>query len=90
MVQTIFVSNLSPEVDEKEIRELFNQYGEIHSLDLVSHHKTGKSRGICFVEMNPDAANDAIKALNGKEFRGRNLQVRLVEEEDGKDTAQTE
>jgi len=90
MVHTMFVSNLSPEVDEKEIRELFNQYGEVHSMDLVSHHKTGKSRGICLVEMNPDDAHAAIKALNGKEFRGRNLQVRLVEEEDGIDTAQTE
>jgi len=90
MVQTIFVSNLSTEVDEKEIKELFNQYGEVQSIDLVCHRKTRKSRGICFVEMNPDEANKAIKALNGKEFRGRNLQVRLVEEEDGKDTAQTE
>jgi len=90
MVQTIFVSNLSPEVGEKEIQELFNQYGEVHSLDLVSHRKTGESRGICFVKMNPDDADAVIKALNGKAFRGRNLQVRLVEEEDRKDTAQTE
>jgi len=90
MVKTIFVLNLSPEVDEKDIRELFNQYGEVHSMDLVSHHKTGKSRGICFVEMNPDDAHAAIKALNGREFRGRDLHVRFVEEEDGKDTAQTE
>ena len=89
MVKTIFVSNLSPEANEKEIRELFNQYGEVRSIDLVSHHKTGKSRGICFVEMNPDDATAAINALNGREFRGRNLQVRFVEEEDGKDTAQT-
>ena len=68
MVKTIFVSNLSPEVDEEQIRELFIRYGEIYSLNIITHHKTGKSKGICFVEMNPDDADDAIKALDGREF----------------------
>ncbi len=88
MVKTIFVSNLSPEVDEEQIRELFIRYGEVHSLNLITHPKTGKSKGICFVEMNPDDADDAIKALDGRELEGREIYVRLLKEEDGKNTAE--
>ena len=90
MVKTIFVSNLPPDVDEEQIRELFIRYGEVHATNLITHRKTGKSRGICFVEMNPDDADSAIKALDGREFDGRELYVRLMKEEDGKDTLETE
>ncbi len=88
MVKTIFISNLSPEVDEEQIRQLFIRYGEVHSLNLITHHKTGKSKGICFVEMNPDDADTAIKALDGREFEGREIYVRLLKEGDGKDTSE--
>jgi len=88
MIKTIFVSNLSPEVDEEQIRELFKQYGEVKSLNLITHQKTGKSKGICFVEMNPDDADDAIKALDGRELEGREIYVRLLKEEEGKNTAE--
>ena len=88
MVKTIFVSNLSPEVDEEQIRELFIRYGEIYSLNLITQYKTGKSKGICFVEINPDDADDAIKALDGRELEGREIYVRLLKEGDGKDTSE--
>jgi RNA recognition motif-containing protein len=88
MVKTIFVSNLSPEVDEEQIRELFIRYGEVHSVNLLTHRKTGKSRGICFIEMNQDDADAAIQALDGKDLEGRELYVRFMEEEDAKNTVE--
>ena len=84
-MKTIFVSNLPSEIDEEQIRELFIRYGEVHSLNLITHRQTGQSRGICFVEMNQDDADAAIQALDGKDFEGRELHVKYMEE-DAKNT----
>lgn len=71
----IFVGNLSFKTKETEIRELFEQYGEVISVKLINNRETGKPRGFGFVEMNDSDAEAAINSLNGKEFAGRNLQV---------------
>ena len=90
MVKTIFVSSLPSEVDEEQIGELFIRYGVVDAINLITHHKTGQSKGICFVEMNPDEAKAAIRALDGRAFNGRELYVRFMKEEDGKNTVEIE
>ena len=86
-MNTIFVGNLPFSATEEEIRELFAQFGEVQSVNLITHRKTGESRGICFVEMSADDGEKAIKALDGSEFGGRNLHVRFIKDEDVKDTS---
>ena len=72
----IYVSNLSYETTEEELRELFGQYGEITTLNIIKDKFTNRSRGFGFVEMPDNAqAEAAIEATNGKDFGGRNLNV---------------
>ncbi|WP_300362267.1 RNA-binding protein [Hydrogenimonas sp.] len=72
----IYVGNLSYRMDDGELKEVFEQYGEVSSARIISDRETGRSKGFGFVEMPDDnAANEAIEALNGKEVGGRNLRV---------------
>lgn len=72
----IFVGNIGPDVKEKELKELFSEYGEVESAEIVYDKLTGESRKFGFVRM-PDktAANNAINSLNGKDFKGNDLRV---------------
>lgn len=74
----IFVGNLSFEARERDIKKLFQEFGEVATVAIVKRkEKTGpKSRGFGFVDM-PDEqeANTAITTLNGKEFMGRVLDI---------------
>ncbi len=72
----IYVSNLSYDTTEEELRDIFSQYGEITSLNIIKDKFTNRSRGFGFVEMPDQAqAEAAIQAINGKDFGGRNLNV---------------
>lgn len=72
----IYVGNLSYEVDNDTLREAFEEFGEVSSAKVIMDRETGKSRGFGFVEMSDDeSAKDAIKVLDGKELKGRNLKV---------------
>jgi len=72
----IYVGNLSREVTESELREAFAAFGEVTSASVIKDKFTGDSRGFGFVEMpNKDEAEQAIAGLNGKELKGRNLNV---------------
>ena len=75
MVKKIYVGNLSFDASESEIREMFGQYGSVHSVDLITDRDTGRSRGFAFVEMDDDDALAAISALNSTEAGGRTLKV---------------
>lgn len=72
----IYVGNLSRQADERELRELFAQFGEVKSVKIIKDNFSGEARGFAFVEM-PDttAANQAIKTLDSKEFGERRLKV---------------
>ena len=80
MVKTIYVGNLPFNASEDDVRDLFSQYGAIHSVKMITDRETGKPRGFCFVDIDQDAANVAIEALNGKDFQGRNLRVNEARE----------
>jgi RNA recognition motif-containing protein len=80
MAKTIYVGNLSFSTTEDQIRELFAQHGTVHSVRLATDRQTGRPRGFGFVEMDPDAAQAAIEALDGVELGGRNLRVNEAKE----------
>lgn len=80
MAKKIYVGNLPFTASETEIRELFGQYGTVHSLNLITDRETGRPRGFGFVEMDDQEADAAISALDGAEFGGRNLRVNVAQE----------
>jgi len=75
-MKNIFVGNLSFGTTEDAIRSLFEQYGTVERVNLITDRDTGQARGFGFVEMSVNAdADRAIAALNGKELDGRALNV---------------
>ena len=75
-MKKIFVGNLSFNMTEGELRSMFEPYGSVESVLVVTDRNTGRSRGFAFVEMADNAAADqAITALNGKDLGGRTLTV---------------
>ena len=73
--QRIYVGNLPFSATTEEVEELFASYGEVISVALPTDRETGRPRGFGFVEMEDAAANEAIRALDGTDFGGRNLRV---------------
>ena len=72
----IFVGNLDYGATESSIRELFEAYGSVDNVRIMTDRETGRSRGFGFVEMPNEAeANNAMSALNGKTVSGRPLVV---------------
>jgi cold-inducible RNA-binding protein len=75
-VKKIFVGNFSFSMTEAELRSLFQPFGTVDSVSVVTDRDTGRSRGFGFVEMpNDGEAEKAIAALNGKDAGGRALTV---------------
>jgi RNA recognition motif-containing protein len=76
IVKNIYVGNLSFTAKEEEVRSLFEPFGQIEKVQIITNRDTGQSRGFAFVEMPDDAqAEAAINGLNGKEIAGRALSV---------------
>jgi cold-inducible RNA-binding protein len=75
-VKNIFVGNLDFAATEASIRALFEPYGGVDRVSLVTDRDTGRSRGFAFVEMSDAGqADQAINALNGTELDGRALNI---------------
>jgi RNA recognition motif-containing protein len=75
-MKNIFVGNLSFNVVEEDLRELFGRYGQVDRVSLMTERDTGRSRGFAFVEMaNTAEGEKAIAELNGTDFSGRTLNV---------------
>ncbi len=72
----IYVSNLSFNVQDEELRELFTSYGEVTSAKIITDKATGKSRGFGFVEMpDAEAAQKAIAELDNGTIDNRTIKV---------------
>jgi cold-inducible RNA-binding protein len=72
----IYIGNLSYDVTESDLRQAFEPLGQIASINVIMDKYTGRSKGFGFVEMpSADEAQAAIKALNGKELKGRAITV---------------
>ncbi|MBI1956074.1 MAG: RNA-binding protein [Acidobacteria bacterium] len=75
-MKNLFVGNMSFHTTEDELRTLFEPFGEITRIQVMTDRDTGRSRGFAFVEMaSDDEAAKAITALNSKEVDGRALNV---------------
>ncbi len=75
-MKNIFVGNLDFSSTEASVRALFEPYGNVERVNLVTDRDTGRSRGFAFVEMTDAAqADQAIAALNGANLEGRALNV---------------
>jgi RNA recognition motif-containing protein len=72
----IYVSNLSLNVRDEDLKGFFTPYGEVASAKVIKDRTTGESRGFGFVEMGDDAAaKKAIAELNGATVEGQNVKV---------------
>ncbi len=72
----IYVSNLSFNVQDENLREFFTPYGEVTSAKIINDRESGRSRGFGFVEMSDDAASKkAIAELDGATVEGRTIKV---------------
>ena len=75
-MKNVFVGNMSFEATEGGLRSIFEPFGEITRVQLITDRDTGRARGFGFVEMsNDEEAAKAIAALNGTEMNGRALNV---------------
>jgi hypothetical protein len=79
-VESIFVGNLAFKASAGALRELFEEYGEVHAVRLMTDRATRRPRGYGFVEMDARDAKRAIEGLNGTEFYGRELKVNVANE----------
>jgi RNA recognition motif-containing protein len=71
MSKKVYVGNMNYATTENALRDLFTQYGEVASVNIIVDRYTGKAKGFGFVEMNTeDEAHSAIEALNGFRIHG--------------------
>jgi len=79
MATKLFVGNLSWNVTDAQLNELFGQHGEVLSAQVITDRATGRSKGFGFVEFNTqEQADAAIAALSGQQFDGRPLTVNVA------------
>ncbi len=77
----IFVARLDYGVTQEELKNAFEQYGQVNKVSLAIDKETGKSKGFAFIEMkNEDEANAAIKGLDGFTMHGRQIAVKQAED----------
>lgn len=76
MSTKLYLGNLSFDVTEDDLREMLSEHGPVNEVDVIMDRVTGRARGFAFVTMNTqEAANAAVLALNGKDWKGRALTV---------------
>jgi RNA recognition motif-containing protein len=79
METKLYVGNLTYETTESDLQTLFEQSGTVKSVQIIKDRDTGRSKGFGFVEMTTqEEAQNAIKALSGKDVGGRPLTVNLA------------
>lgn len=75
-MKNIFVGNLSFNTNEDELRQMFETYGQVDRVSIMTDRDTGRSRGFGFVEMaSNEDGEKAIAALNGQQIGGRTINV---------------
>ena len=77
----IYVGNLNYNLTEDELKQVFEEFGEVSSSKIIIDKYSGRGKGFGFVEMaNDEEASAAIEALNDKEVGGRNMKVNQARE----------
>ena len=73
---SIYVGNLSYEINQEDLNEVFTEYGTVKRVHIPTDRETGRVRGFAFVEMESEADEDkAIQALDGAEWMDRSIKV---------------
>ncbi len=79
MSKQIYAGNLSYQMSDETLRDLFQQHGEVTSVKIIRYPDSGKSKGFGFIEMaNDTEADSAIQKLNGSEIQGRSIRVNVA------------
>lgn len=71
----LYVGNISRKTSEKDLKELFEGYGAVHSCIVIKDKFSGESKGFGFIDMEDEEAKSAMQALNSSVFQGRPLTV---------------
>jgi RNA recognition motif-containing protein len=80
----LYVGNLPFSSTEEDLREVFGRHGTVESVAVITDRETGRPRGFAFVEMaEADAADDAIRALDGSDLGGRSIRVNEAQDRRG-------
>ena len=75
----IYVGNLSYDCTEEDLKQAFEAFGQVESVKIITDMYSGRSKGFGFVEMPAQAeAQSAIDGLNGKDMKGRTLNVNVA------------
>jgi len=81
LAKKLYVGNLPFSTTEADLRDLFEEHGELVSVAVINDRETGRSRGFGFVEFaDAGAADAAVEALNGRDYGGRSLRVNEAHE----------
>lgn len=72
---SVFVGNLAFKAGANDLRELFEEYGEVQGVRVMTDRATRRPKGFAFVEMDKKGAKAAIANLDGSEFFGRDIKV---------------
>ena len=75
MSKKIFVGNLSYQTTESDLSNLFEQVGQVESVNIITDRATGRSKGFGFLEMGEEEADKAIAQFNGADLNGRSITV---------------
>jgi RNA recognition motif-containing protein len=75
MSKRIYVGNLSYQTTENDLTTLFEEVGQVETVNVIMDRDTGRSKGFAFVEMSSEDADKAITQFNGTEVNGRALTV---------------
>jgi len=86
MGRRLYVGNLAWGVTDQDLQELFSEAGKVESSQVIIDRATNRSRGFGFVEMGTDeAADTAVKKLNGRDLKGRAIRVNEAQARSGGD-----
>jgi RNA recognition motif-containing protein len=71
----IYVGNMPFSMNDSQTRDLFEEFGNVDSVNVITDRETGRPRGFAFIEMPDEEAREAISALNEREVDGRRLNI---------------
>lgn len=84
----MYVSNLGFHVEDQDLKQLFEPFGEVTSAKVIKDRDTGRSRGFGFVSMgSTEQANKAMASLHNKELEGRIMSVNVAKEKESRQRA---
>jgi RNA recognition motif-containing protein len=81
LAKKLYVGNLPFSVTEADLRQLFEEYGTVEAVNVITDRDTGRPRGFAFVEMeSAENADKAVQSLDGQDFGGRDIRVNEAKE----------